>query len=718
MTVKRNHTAARSAAALMLLVCLLSALCPAEAMAESPVPAGGPLRVENGMMQPMLNYSFGRDWGYTNADSDILRFCVYVETDYDTDGDGMNDLVKAFVELPRAAAEGKYKAAVVYDPNPYTVGTVTACDEGAEALYVEQPFDYQKLYRKGAARNPGGEISTLEFAAHADPQTWDYMIPNSEELSYNIAETYDYFVIRGYALVVCSGIGTYGSEGFELCGMDLERDSHKAVVEWLTGDRRAFTDKSGATEIKADWSNGSVAMTGLSYGGTLPYEVATTGVKGLKTIIPYGGIASWYDYTNAQGVATRFDVHYADYLAAFNCGGTFLDDQMSVPNPAYGSWLWQIARDQEATNGDYGPIWAMSDYSDAYEKINCSALIVQGLNDFNVTSRQADLMMQAFERAGKTAKLVLHQNGHADLYGMMVNGDRWEDTVNIWLSHYLYGVENGIENMPSVLVQSNIDGSWRGYDKWNGFALSEIPALNLWGEEYSGVDTTNIAATANPYLESQDPLYTGDGGLNYYYTDLDEEMASMYWLDIPAGATICGTPEIHVKLSTYDTNLDGLMITAVLVDIPDDGQPFQAYLTDADYYNTVPTAVFGSYDMGGSYGLTESYELVPSATWNKAFTFGWTDLCNPGCGNKSSEYTSSADLEAGKYYDYTFYMLPTCYTVAPGHHVYLVITGWDPYRAFLDEDFMLDPYNPYLYSQFTYSFMVDNSAVKVMLPLA
>jgi len=701
-----------------LIACLLLALCPAVAMADSLIPDNGPLVVENGMMQPMLTYSFGRGEDYTNEGSDILRFCVYVETDCDTDNDGLNDLVKAYVELPRAAAEGKYKAAVIYDPTPYSSGTVNEYSESAEPLYVEKPFDYQKLYQKGTARQPKGEISTLDFAAHADPHDWDYAIPNSEDLSYNVTEVYDYYVIRGYALVVCSGIGTYGSEGFELCGMDLERDSHKAVVEWLTGDRRAFTDKSGATEIKADWSNGNVAMTGTSYGGTMPYEVATTGVKGLKTIIPYGGIANWYDYTNSQGAPIRFDVHYADYLAAFNCGGTFLDDQMSVPNPEYGSWLWQIAQDQEATNGDYGPIWAISDYSDAYEKIDCTALIVQGLNDFNVTSRQADLMMKAFEKAGKPAKLVLHQNGHSDLYGVMINGELWEDTVNRWLSHYLYGVDNGVENMSAVLVQSNLDGSWRSYDAWNSFALKETPALNLWGEEYSEIDTTNIARTATPYLESDDPLYTGDGGLNYYYTDLDEEMASMYQLDIPAGATICGTPEIHVKLSTENTNLDGLMITAVLVDAPDDGQPFQAYLTDADLDSTLPTAVVGTYDMGGGYGLVESHEYVPSATWNKAFTFGWTDLCNPGLGNKASEYTKSEDLEAGKYYDYTFYMLPTCYTVAPGHHLYLVITGWDPYRAFLDEDFTLDPDNPYLYSDFTYAFTVDNSAVKVMLPLA
>ena len=32
------------------------------------------------------------------------------------------------------------------------------------------------------------------------------------------------------------------------------------------------------------------------------------GVEGLRTIIPFAGIASWYDYTNAQGVSTIFDV--------------------------------------------------------------------------------------------------------------------------------------------------------------------------------------------------------------------------------------------------------------------------------------------------------------------------------------------------------------------------------------------------------------------------
>ena len=33
------------------------------------------------------------------------------ETDHDTGGDGKADLVKAFLQIPRSAAEGKYKAA-------------------------------------------------------------------------------------------------------------------------------------------------------------------------------------------------------------------------------------------------------------------------------------------------------------------------------------------------------------------------------------------------------------------------------------------------------------------------------------------------------------------------------------------------------------------------------------------------------------------------------
>ena len=109
---------------------------------------------------------------------------------------------------------------------------------------------------------------------------------------------------------------------------------------------------------------------------------------------------------------------------------------------------------------------------------------------------------------------------------------------------------------------------------------------------------------------------------------------------------------------------------------------------------------------------------MQSSTPSKCVTFGWTDLCNPGCGYDSSEYTESVDLEAGRQYDYTFYMQPTAYTVAPGHRLQLVITAWDPYRVFLDEDFMLDPSLPSEYSDFNYSFVIDNASLHFITPVA
>ena len=42
-------------------------------------------------------------------------------------------------------------------------------------------------------------------------------------------------------------------------------------------------------------------------------------------------------------------------------------------------------------------------------------------------------------------------------YGILIDGKFYDDIVNEWISHYLYGVENGAEKMPEVLAQTNYD---------------------------------------------------------------------------------------------------------------------------------------------------------------------------------------------------------------------------------------------------------------------
>ena len=568
----------------------------------------------------------------------------------------------------------------------------------------------------------------MEAAMMARPDVdWNYSIPISaqdkemQKTGCQYAEMYDYYLSRGYAVVVASGMGTYGSEGFELCGTDLERDSHKAVVEWLAGNRRAFTDRFSRIEISADWSNGKVAMTGVSYGGTMPYEVATTGVEGLETVIPVAGIASWYDYTNSQGVATIFDVNYADSLSSFNCGATFLDKDWTVMNKDYAAWLNQIARDQSETNGNYAPIWEESDYSDDWENIHCSALVVQGLNDYNVTTKQADLMVQAFQKAGATVKLALHQDGHNTLDNTVVNGEVWNETINRWLAHYLYDVDNGAEDMPAVLVQSNIDGTWKTYDTWRDFHYVDAPV------SYDGSSSVvKSKALAQCFSD-----YTGIGGESdsdelsletrdaFYMKLTDDHLAAYYPIELPENTTVYGVPEIHLKLSSEITEYEGLMITAVLVDTADDGSSFEAFMTKDRLSNLLPTKVIGEYEGYASWGSNQIVEYVPDLTTEKVLSYGWTDLTNPETGYDSSEYTETSQLEAGHFYDYTFYMLPTVYTVAPGHHLTLVLTTWDPYRAFLDESFAeLDTDKDSEEIDYDYSYVIDNEAIQVKMPVA
>ena len=71
---------------------------------------------ENGLAQPVFPLTDGKTGEkYDPATSSIVRYCVYVETDYDVDGDGKRDLVKAVVQVPRSAVEGNYKAATLYE---------------------------------------------------------------------------------------------------------------------------------------------------------------------------------------------------------------------------------------------------------------------------------------------------------------------------------------------------------------------------------------------------------------------------------------------------------------------------------------------------------------------------------------------------------------------------------------------------------------------------
>ncbi|MBQ6569130.1 MAG: X-prolyl-dipeptidyl aminopeptidase, partial [Clostridia bacterium] len=368
--------------------------------------------IENGMAQPILKYTDAQSEVYTNEGSDILRFVVYVETDYDTDADGKPDLVKALVQVPRPAAEGKMSVPAIYEARPYIAGmyglSPNLPDVGAS------DFDVSTLNSKPEKRKVSKETTSLEHAKTADPKDWYYNIetdPFYQQYMQNLT-AYDYYLVRGFAVVECAGLGTWGSEGIECCTSVQETEAFKCVIEWLTGDRNAFTDLTSNIKIKADWCSGKVGMTGRSYAGALAFELASTGIKGLETVVPVAGPASWYEYANSQGAPNGLLSEYdfiAD-LAAMCASGYFVD-----PDPdklkRYENYLAAVRDEQVALEGDFGSFWQEREYSNR-KGFKASALIVQGLSDETVHPKQFDLMREAFLGSGCEVKCLLHRNGH------------------------------------------------------------------------------------------------------------------------------------------------------------------------------------------------------------------------------------------------------------------------------------------------------------------
>ena len=686
------------------LLCLAAAIslagCGTSAAPSPENPYDGSLHIEDGMAQPMVKF-FSADTD--NHDSDILRFCVYVETDHDTDGDGKADLVKAFIQLPKSAAEGKYKAAALYDPTPYAVGTVDDVSTIFTMPFETEEFDKSKLYEPGEKRESAGKTDTLTAALEADSSQWLYDPPKTSSPGYYNTGSHDYFLVRGFAVVECSGIGTYGSEGFELCGYDLERDSHKAVVEWLAGNRRAFTDKENNIEIEADWCNHNVAMTGGSYGGTLPFEVATTGVEGLKTIVPFAGISNWYNYANSQGVSTKAYPHYQDFLSAFNAGNLFLDDEWLVPNLSYVSWLNQERADEEKANGNYDETWAAYDYSDDYEEINCSALVVFGLNDFNVMTTHAIDMYESFKKAGQNVKVVFHQDGHNKYFGRYLGEELFDEVVNKWLCHYLYDIDNGIESMAEVSVQSNLDGSFTFYDSWNDLPLTSFKP------ETNGGETTIHSGKFDDFAEKIEIM-----DIEKYIQSFDEDHLAVYELPVPEGSTISGTPEVHVRLATPDTDQDNLMVSALLVDTMNDDSHFLAYNLLSGGAR-VPVNTVDTYEIGEGHAKGKIQEFVQSYTDIKQVSVGWADLLDPGAEKHPTLETRWRTAEKNTYSDYTIWLTPTEYTLGQGHVLKLFLFAQDPLRSREDDSqpgyIALDKVDE------VYSFKIDNNSVEVLLPI-
>ena len=353
-----------------------------------------------------------------------IRHDLWVETEFDSDNDGRLDRMHVSVTRPRQTESEGLKLPVVYISSPYFAGTGQAGSE-----YFWDP--HQELGQQPPDRTfqpPVKRRGMRPIISKSHAKQW---------------------VPRGYVVVHSSSPGTGLSQGCPTVGGSNESLAPKAVVDWLCGRADGFTTADGFDRVYAGWSNHHVGMTGTSYNGTIPLAAATTGVDGLKAIIPIAPNTSYYHYYRSNGLIR----HPFGYMGEdIDCLYEFIH---SGPDKMRASCDMRV-RDEtmlknfDRVTGDYNDFWAGRDYLNQMNPMKAALLMAHAFNDWNVVPEHSVRILEAARKKGLSHQVYFHQGGHGGPPPMKL--------MNRWFTRYLHGVENGVEeDARSWIVRENAE---------------------------------------------------------------------------------------------------------------------------------------------------------------------------------------------------------------------------------------------------------------------
>ena len=346
-----------------------------------------------------------------------IRHDLWVETTFDSDGDGKMDRVHVDVTRPEQTDTEGLKLPIVYESSPYYAGTAG----NAPGLFwdVKHEIGAKEKQRTRVEVKRRGKRPII---SNSQIKTW---------------------VPRGYIVVHSSSPGTGLSDGAPTVGGDNESLAPKAVIDWLNGRAKGFSSREGNEEVTAFWSTGKVGMTGTSYNGTIPLAAATTGVEGLEAIIPVAPNTSYYHYYRSNGLVRSPGGYLGediDVLYDFIHSGK--EENRARNN--------RVVRDTEMANGmdrmsgDYNDFWAGRDYINDMKPMKAALLMSHGFNDWNVMPEHSYRIYKKASEMGLPTQIYYHQNGHGGPPPMKM--------MNRWFTKYLHGIDNGVENDPKAWI--------------------------------------------------------------------------------------------------------------------------------------------------------------------------------------------------------------------------------------------------------------------------
>lgn len=593
--------------------------------------------VSDGLIPEDNRYHFfnGKSLATFNC-HDVIREVVYVESRIDSDQDGLPDLVKVNIIRPRY--EGKIPA--VMTASPYHQGTNDKASD--KALYnmnvdleVKEPHTIQV------------EEPQLELV---DPVGSAQLVSEAEETLTHINSSYtlnDYLLARGFANLYVSGLGTKDSQGLMTNGDYRQIEAYKNVIDWLNGRCRAFTDHSRQRQIKADWSNGKVATTGLSYLGTMSNGLATTGVDGLEVIIAEAGISSWYNYYRENGLVTSpggYPGEDFDSLAELTYSRALRAGDYLRHHAAHVADLEEVKKQLDRKTGDYNQFWHDRNYLLQADKVKAEVVFTHGSQDWNVKPLHVYQMFQALPANIK--KHLFYHNG-AHVYLNNWQSIDFRESMNALLSKKLLGYDSSYE-LPTVIWQDNTgEQSWTSLEDFgNQTAQRAFPLGD--GEK----------VIQNRYATEDYERY----GKAYptFLTDLYQDKAQQVTIDLPIEEDLHlnGKARLHLRLQS-STNKG--LLSAQLMELGSKKylQPYPAVLS-------VRTLDNGRYHM-----LDNLTELPFKEASQRVITKGYLNLQN------RLDLLQVESVNPGEWMEFDFELQPTIYKLEKGTTLRLVLYTTD-----------------------------------------
>lgn len=572
----------------------------------------------------------------TFTSHDAIREVVYVESRVDTDKDGLPDLVKVSIIRPRY--EGKIPA--VMTASPYHQGTNDKASD--KALYnmnvdleVKEPHTIQVEVPQLTVVEPVGQAEEVEEA---------------EELLTHINSSYtlnDYLLPRGYANLYVSGVGTKDSQGLMTNGNYQQIEAYKNVIDWLNGRCRAFTDHTRKRQVKADWSNGKVATTGISYLGTMSNGLATTGVDGLEVIIAEAGISSWYNYYRENGLVTSpggYPGEDFDSLAELTYSRNLLGGDYLHHNAAHQADLDRVKKELDRASGDYNQFWHDRNYLLNANRVKAEVVFTHGSQDWNVKPLHVFNMFQALPASIK--KHLFYHNG-AHVYLNNWQSIDFRESMNALLSKKLLGYASSYE-LPTVIWQDNTgEQSWTSLDDF-GNQTSQRTFLLGDGEK----------VIQNRYETKDYERY----GKAYptFLSDLYQDKAQQVTIDLPIEEDLHLNGKARLHLRLHSSTNKGLL-SAQLLELGSKKylQPYPAVLS-------VRTLDNGRYHM-----LDNLTELPFKEAGQRVISKGYLNLQN------RHDLLEVEAVTPGEWMEFDFDLQPTIYKLEKGTTLRLVLYTTD-----------------------------------------